>query len=602
MEYIKGQTLNNQLRSKGLRTGEVLGYAVQITDALATAHRAGILHRDLKPSNIMVTDEGRIKILDFGLAKLLEPIKSTSDGSTVTAGPLTEQGVLLGTTAYMSPEQVEGRKLDERSDIFSFGSTLYEMVTGRKPFNADSQFALLTKIMNEEPTPPSQFAGSIPPELEKIILALSKEGSDPAVPDNGRPESGARGSAGGARFEETGARDVATSPSSLAPVVIAACFFAWRELRRTPPPEPLRAAALTTFPGEERYPSFSPDGNRVAFTWTGTKQDNTDVYAQQIGAGSPLRLTTHPFVDYNPVWSPNGRWIAFLRSESSSSVVGKSELRLVPPLGGPERKLAEVRVREVNISPGDLDWCPDETCLVVTDSPSEEEPDSLFVVSLETGEKRRLTNPPPGARRQHPSGLSPDGRSLVFRRNIAGRTGELYWLPLTKDQTVGGEPNRLTLATLNATQPAWMPNGEEILFSARGSLWRMAVRGDRPPTRLPFVGEDGAMPVVYGAQPAGTARLVYVRSFSDLNIWRIQTSAAGVPSPSPPAASISSTREDSNDSCLPTPAGLPLHRIALADSKSGWPILMGPMPSSSLPWTPKSQAPPAGPRRPNDRV
>ena len=120
-------------------------------------------------------------------------------------------------------------------------------------------------------------------------------------------------------------------------------FFAWRAWRAPESTEPLRAVPLTTLPGVQRYPSFSPDGNHVAFTWTGPKQDNPDIYVQQIGAGSPLRLTTDPSNDYNPVWSPDGRWIAFLRSQSEA---GKSELRLIPPLGGPERKLAEIRVRD----------------------------------------------------------------------------------------------------------------------------------------------------------------------------------------------------------------------------------------------------------------
>ena len=131
---------------------------------------------------------------------------------------------------------------------------------------------------------------------------------------------------------------------------------------------------------------------------------------QQIGAGSPLRLTNDPSNDYNPVWSPDGRWIAFLRRQSEA---GKSELRLIPPLGGPERKLAEIRVREAFVMPPYLAWCPDSNCLVVTDSPGEGKPAALFVVSLETGEKRQLTNPqPPAIGRRQPGGLS--------RRQLAG--------------------------------------------------------------------------------------------------------------------------------------------------------------------------------------
>ena len=155
----------------------------------------------------------------------------------------------------------------------------------------------------------------------------------------------------------------------------------------------------------------------MAFTWTGPKQDNPDIYVQQIGSGSPLRLTTDPRNDYNPVWSPDGRWIAFLRRQSEA---GTSELRLIPPLGGPERKLAEIRVRgETFVTPPYLAWCPDSNCLVVTDSPGEGKPDALFVVSLETGEKRQLTNPQPPAMGDTNPAVSPDGSWLVFRRNAS---------------------------------------------------------------------------------------------------------------------------------------------------------------------------------------
>jgi Tol biopolymer transport system component len=292
-------------------------------------------------------------------------------------------------------------------------------------------------------------------------------------------------------------------------LIFASGFFAWRELQPTPELGPLGAVALTTFPGEELYPSFSPDGNHVAFTWTGAKQDNSDIYVQQIGAGSPLRLTTEPLADYNPVWSPDGRWIAFLRGQSSYGVVGKSELRVIPPLGGPERKLAEIRVREVYISRGYLDWCPDGTCLIVTDSLGEEDPAALFVVSFETGEKRRLTDPRPPVLGDSNPRISPDGRLLVFRRSIAGRSGEIYWLRLGTGQTAAGEPVRLTsLAKLNAVYPAWMPNSEDVLFSAKGILWRQSIRGERPAVPVPFVGEDGIMSAVSRPPPGRQARLV----------------------------------------------------------------------------------------------
>ena len=340
--------------------------------------------------------------------------------------------------------------------------------------------------------------------------------------------------------------------AALLPVLLVAGLFAWRAWRAgpegTPSTEALRAVPLTTSPGQELYPSLSPDGNDVAFTWNGPKRDNFDIYVQQIGAGSPLRLTKDPSNQYSPAWSPDGRWIAFLRSQSEA---GKSELRLIPPLGGPERKLADIRVHELVGVRRFLAWCPDSACLVVTDFLGEGKPDPLFVVSLETGEKRQLTNPQPPVIGDSDPAVSPDGRWLVFRRNVtAGLAGELYSLSLGKGLIAGGEPRRLTTAALNARHPAWMPGGKEILFAARGSLWRLAIPGEKPPARLPFVGEDGLMPAVSRTQP-GRSRLVYLRSFSDSNIWRIETSGPGAPSSSPPAVAISSTRWDQNPQLSP---------------------------------------------------
>jgi len=164
--------------------------------------------------------------------------------------------------------------------------------------------------------------------------------------------------------------------------------------------------------------------------------------------------------------------------------------------------------------------------------------------------------------------ISPDGRSLIFRRNIAFDGGELYWLPLGKDLTTGGEAKRLTPASLNAYHPTWMPDGKEILFSANGSLWRMAVSGrnpgDSPPARLSYVGEDGLMPVVSRPQPGRPARLVYARSFSDWNIWRIETSAPGAPASSPLVAAISSTRMDNIAQFSPDG-----RRVAFQSTRSG---------------------------------
>src|SRR5437660_6834788 len=169
MEFVPGKTLYQCIGKNGLSLKDTLKYGIQIADALACAHAAGIVHRDLKPANIIVAGDGRVKLLDFGLAKLTEKIEGDPEGATATItaqeNPHTEEGAIVGTVAYMSPEQAEGRKVDGRSDIFTFGSVLYEMVTGRRPFEGQSRISTLSAILHKEPQPLGDLAPSLPADL-----------------------------------------------------------------------------------------------------------------------------------------------------------------------------------------------------------------------------------------------------------------------------------------------------------------------------------------------------------------------------------------------------------------------------------------------------
>jgi serine/threonine protein kinase len=178
MEYVDGKTLAELIPGTGLRWSVAVKYAIQIADALASAHTAGILHRDLKPSNVMVTEHSRVKILDFGLAKLIERAESAPDDATFSTPALTAEGTVLGTAPYMSPEQAQGQKLDARSDIFSFGSLLYEMLTGAQPFAGDSHLSIATKLLGHNPKPVNELVPSLPPDLSKIISRCLRK--DPA--------------------------------------------------------------------------------------------------------------------------------------------------------------------------------------------------------------------------------------------------------------------------------------------------------------------------------------------------------------------------------------------------------------------------------------
>ena len=346
-----------------------------------------------------------------------------------------------------------------------------------------------------------------------------------------------------------------------ATLLLIAGVFVWRASRGAAPLAPLNAIALTTLPGVERHPSLSPDGNQVAFAWDGLQQGNPDIYVQQVDSGSPLRLTTDTLNDHSPAWSPDGRWVAFLRGPREN---GTHELRIIPPLGGPDRKLRDIHPRGEVLRLASLAWCADSRCLVVTDSTGAGKPDALFVVSFESGETRQLTFPPPAALSDSDQAISPDGNRLVFRRNLTPTNGDLYTLPLKEASTAAGDAIHLATNGLNADYPTWMPDSRDILFSARSSLWRLSVVGAGTPAPLPFVGADGSMPVVSRPQPDRPSRLVYVRSFTDYNIWRVETSGVGAAASSPSAAAIASTAFDGTPQFSPDG-----RRVAFASNRSG---------------------------------
>ena len=172
MEYVAGHTLAHLIPPDGMEPARAIQFGAQIADALATAHQSGIVHRDLKPSNIMVNEQGRVKVLDFGLAKLIEPL-SGEDAATQTAAAQTREGAILGTVSYMAPEQAEGKRVDQRADIFSFGALLYEMLSGLQPFRRDSVLGTLAAIVRDEP--PALDAARIPPAVRRVVKrALEK--------------------------------------------------------------------------------------------------------------------------------------------------------------------------------------------------------------------------------------------------------------------------------------------------------------------------------------------------------------------------------------------------------------------------------------------
>jgi serine/threonine protein kinase len=200
MELIEGRQLDQVIPKSGLRLNEALHYAVDIADAVAAAHARGIVHRDLKPGNVMITPQGRVKVLDFGLAKLAA-IANGDDRENVTTieTSVSGEGTIVGTTAYMSPEQAQGLPVDARSDIFSYGVLLYEMLTGVRPFSGDTKAATLAALINQEPRLARELA-SIPAELDRLLTRSLRKDPKPAAADHGGPARRAPRAQGGVRF------------------------------------------------------------------------------------------------------------------------------------------------------------------------------------------------------------------------------------------------------------------------------------------------------------------------------------------------------------------------------------------------------------------
>ncbi|HEY7863966.1 MAG TPA: protein kinase, partial [Thermoanaerobaculia bacterium] len=460
----------------------------------------------------------------------------------------------------MSPEQAAGRKVDARSDIFSLGSVLYEMVTGKQAFARGTVMETVAAIIHKEPEP---LPSRVPPELAKLILRCLRKEPERRF----QTMADLRVALEDLREETASSRRSGRVAAVLGAglLVLLAAAAIWRGRHGESISPTLSASPLTTLPGIERSPSFSPDADRVAFAWTAPQNDNSDVYVQQIGQGEPLRLTTDPLDDYNPAWSPDGRWIAFLRGKPPSpSGLRDRELWITPPLGGAERKLADVRGQDFFPAGAYLSWAPDSRSLVVVDSPGEGQPDSLYVVSLESGQKTRLTRPEPPIFADSSPAVAPDGRSLVFLRRTSWGSGELQRLSLGDGFAAVGEPRRLTSADQRADFPAWLPDGKEIVYAARFNLWRLSVSGDTAPRRIPYVGEDGLMPAI-SRPPAGAAsRLAYVRSLDDWNFWRIETSGPGAPASSPPVLAISSTKAEYHPEISPDG-----RKVAFSSTRSG---------------------------------
>ena len=428
MEFVAGKALDQLIGRKGLPLKDALRYAIQIADALGKAHAAGIVHRDLKPSNIMVTDEGLVKILDFGLAKLMEPAAESDENAptlTLERTPITEEGKILGTVAYMSPEQAEGKPVDARSDIFSFGSVLYEMLTGRRPFTGESTASLLAAILTKDPALPSGITGTLPLEVEQVVMrCLRKEPqrrlqtmSDLKVLLQDLKEGSESGTLSAVRLapapRTSKMRRLVGAGALL--LTLAAAVAGWYFFGRGTERPAMGAIEHLTFEtGVAMHPALSPDGKFLAYA--ADRGGSFDIYVRQLAGRQTMRLTQHEANDWYPSFSPDGSKIVF-RSERDGGGVYVVDL-----LGGNERKIADL-----GRMPG---FSPDGSTVVYLIAAAVTNSAKLFLVPADGGSPQpfqpEFTVPGIGPTHSPPL-WSPDGKYILFDGVRPGERNSRGW-------------------------------------------------------------------------------------------------------------------------------------------------------------------------------
>jgi serine/threonine protein kinase/Tol biopolymer transport system component len=485
MEYLEGETLSQRLLKGSLPLAQVMQYAIEISDALDKAHRKGVTHRDLKPGNIMLTKTGT-KLLDFGLAKLKQeavpPNVSLSDLPTGN-DPLTAEGAIVGTLQYMAPEQLEGKEVDARTDIFAFGTVVYEMATGKRAFEGDTQASVISAIMSSEPPPMSSLQPMTPPALDRAVKrCLAKEPDERWQSANDLTnelkwiaEAGSQVTsvpsppAKGIRSLGREALMLAGSAMLLVGAVVG--FAVWN-LKPTPAPPslPVSRLALNMPPGQqlaglENGPALalSPDGTRLAYV---ARQGGTQqIYLREMDGleASPIPGTEGAV---NPFFSPDGQWVGFFAG---------GMLKKIPVNGGVAVTLG------VASNPAGASWGSQGTIAFAPTTVS-----VLQQVSDTGGAPQALTRLEASEITHHWPELLPGGRAVLF----ASSGNAASWAnPQVVVQLIGASERRDLFQ--GGTNPNYAPSGH-LVFAQAGSL--MAVPFDSQ--RLAAMG--AAVPVVEG--------------------------------------------------------------------------------------------------------
>jgi Tol biopolymer transport system component len=335
--------------------------------------------------------------------------------------------------------------------------------------------------------------------------------------------------------------------------------------------EPFKIVPLTSYPGYERYSSFSPDGRQVAFSWKEETRGTFHIYTTAIGSGAPIRLTSDVADDVSPAWSPDGRSIAFLRSYPAE----RAELVLIPASGGVERLLASMfrpdsAPSSLILFGHDVAWSPDSRFVIVSGRDSPGQPFGLLLVSIETGVKRRILSPAPGSGVYLAPSVSPDGRRLAFVRRTDFTVSEIWVSTLSADLTPQGEPERVTFENRLTTSPVWA-DADKIMFlsgelGSEASLYRMSISQSGKPSVMSSLGEGAALLSLRqrsGAAFVSGRGLAFTRVFKDHNVWRTEWNESSEAF-SPPRPFLASTRIDFNPQFSPDG-----RRIAFESTRSG---------------------------------
>ena len=499
MEFVSGDTLRTLLSRRRIDLKRGLEWCAQVAAGLSAAHTQGVIHRDIKPENLVVTPAGQVKILDFGLAKLMEKESDPGAANELTTRYInsdkqanTVPGVIMGTVSYMSPEQASGEKMDQRTDIFSLGVVLYEMITGERPFKGKSAIDTLHAIINLEPASPTRLNSQVPPELSDILSkALAKDLAE-RYQHAGDFELDLR------RFKRAlesnsliSVQHSAIKPGGqgsklkIATVVVAALVVlgvaaaAWligasSSLRNNSSValENVTLTPLTNDPGYEGEPTFSPDAQTIAYV--SDRTGDFEIFLKQVSGGPDINLTKNPADDVQPVFSPDGKQIVFVSSRS-----GASDLRYegydLPPMGGDIWIMSALggaarRIAERGNFPS---WSPDGSAILYTSGPAFAQ--KIYRVPASGGTPQDINFKFTGEGNPrfllYPS-YSSDGKWIVFESD--GRTGFGGPRSIYAMKAEGGDLQ--IVAT--GQRPAWSADSSSIIFSSAEpgknfSLWQV---------------------------------------------------------------------------------------------------------------------------------